>query len=332
MVLAIDIGRLAHASVALALAAACTIGLRADAAPDARPLVVYIGHWSAQHDASWRNFMAALRRTHPELLSEARFEFVGAPDNDDEERRVLLTELAARAPALTIAPNGSSALAMRSVAPGLPVVFSSYDDPVRTGIVSTLRPRVEPITGISLVDALDGKRLEILHEAYPAVRTVAVLADAAWAADGEALARVRGAAGRTGLQVSMLLADSPAQVRALFARPEARRFDAWYVPPSYIEYLAYDLVIERMRAWRRPCIFGTVEEVRDGGLMAYAQDTSFVWPALADLVARVLAGEQPGAIPVMRPQRFVLALRTSPDTGIPLPDIAVVRRADEVLR
>ena len=327
-----DISHLAHASVAFALAVLSAVGLRADAAPDARPLVLYIGHWSAQQDVSWHNFLAAMRRAHPQLLSEARFEFVGTLDNDEEQRRLLLKELAARAPALTVAPNGSSALAMRLVAPGTPVVFSSYDDPVRSGFVSTLKPRVEPITGISLADTLDGKRLEILHEAYPAVRNVAVLGDSAWAAEGGTLARVRDAAGREGLQVSVLLANSPDELRALFASPQSRRYDAWYVPASYIEYLGYGLVVDRMRAWHRPCIFATVEEVQDGGLMAYAQDTSFVWPALAELVARVLAGEPPGSIPVMRPQRFVLALRTTPDTGLPLPDISVVRRADVVLR
>src|ERR1043165_6313284 len=100
-----DISHLAHASAAFALAAVCATGLRADAAPDARPLVLYIGHWSAQQDGSWHNFLAAMRRAHPGLLSQARFEFVGAPDNDDEERRLLLRELAARKPALTIAPN-----------------------------------------------------------------------------------------------------------------------------------------------------------------------------------------------------------------------------------
>jgi hypothetical protein len=109
-----DISRLAHAGVALALAAACAIGLHADAAPDARPLVVYVGHWSEQQDASWRNFMTVLRRTRPVLLSEARFEFVGAPDNDDDQRRLLLSRLPLQAPALTIAPNGSSALAVRT--------------------------------------------------------------------------------------------------------------------------------------------------------------------------------------------------------------------------
>lgn len=327
-----DISRLAHAAVALAIAAACAIGLHADAALDVRPLVVYVGHWSPEVDVSWRKFMDALAATQPQLLSQARFEFIGTPDNDDEAvRRLLADKLPVQAPALTVAPNGSSAQAIRAAAPAVPVVFASYDDPVRGGFVSTLQPRVEPITGISLLDALDGKRLEILHEAYPAMHSVAVLADDAWAV-GDALERVREAGEREGLQVTVLFASGRADVHALFARPEARRFDAWYVPPSYVEYQAHDVVIERMRAWHRPCIFGAEEDVRDGGLMAYAQDTSFVWPAMADLVARVLAGESPGAIPVVRPQRFILALRTSADTGVPLPDIAVVRRADVVLR
>ena len=53
------------------------------------------------------------------------------------------------------------------------------------------------------------------------------------------------------------------------------------------------------------------------------------YDALADLAARVCHGEFPGEIPVLTPQRFVLALRT--DTGTRLSP-AVVRRADLVYR
>ena len=66
--------------------------------------------------------------------------------------------------------------------------------------------------------------------------------------------------------------------------------------------------------------------------MAYAQDLSFIWPGMADLVARVLGGEDAGAIPIVRPQRFVLAVRTGPETGVAPPDLRVVRRADIVYR
>jgi putative ABC transport system substrate-binding protein len=324
---------MAYASVVCVSIAALASGLRGDVAPDVRPLVFFIGHYSAKPEKSWLEFMEAMELTQPLLLSEARFEFIGAPDNFSEsERRKLLRSLSFRAPALVIAPNGGSALAMREVAPLTPVIFASYDEPVHERIVTTLKPRPEPITGISLFDALDGKRLEILHEAYPSARTVALLVDSVWAKDSERLARVQEEAQRDGLDVKVLVADSRDEMQAIFARSGALGFDAWCVPPSYVEYQLKDIIIERMRSWRRPCIFGTVEEVDDGGDLAYAQDTSFVWPALADLTARVLGGESPGEIPVMRPQRFILALRTNPDTGVPLPAIAVVRHADKVVR
>ena len=72
--------------------------------------------------------------------------------------------------------------------------------------------------------------------------------------------------------------------------------------------------------------------MEDGGLMSYTQDTSFAWSALVDLSARVLEGEPAGAIPIMRPQRFELAVRVNPDTGVPPPSSAVIRRADRVVR
>jgi hypothetical protein len=66
--------------------------------------------------------------------------------------------------------------------------------------------------------------------------------------------------------------------------------------------------------------------------MSYTQDARFAWSALADLVGRVLDGEPAGAIPIERPQRFELAVRVSPDTGVaPLAD-AVLARADVIVR
>jgi ABC-type uncharacterized transport system substrate-binding protein len=164
------------------------------------------------------------------------------------------------------------------------------------------------------------------------VKTVGVLGDAEWVGRYDAQRRIPAEAARVGLKATLVLAESEPDVRRLFEQSGAGRFDAWYVPPTYIGYKTSTVIIAQMRKWGRPCIFATTEEVTEGGLMAYAQDTRFAWAALAELTARVVAGEPAGSIPIMRPQRFVLTVRTGADTGVAPPSIAVVRRADVILR
>jgi len=138
---------------------------------------------------------------------------------------------------------------------------------------------------------------------------------------------------RLGLEATPLLAESADEVRALLAAG-ADRYDAWYLPTTNVSVRpgSRETVIATMRRIGKPCIYADTQPVNEGGLMAYAQDLSFIWPGVAELVARVLSGEDPGAIPIVRPQRFVLAVRTGPETGVPPPDLRVVRRADIVLR
>jgi len=201
---------------------------------------------------------------------------------------------------------------------------------LRAGIVSAMRARNEPVTGISLADWLDGKRLEILRDAFPRIRTVAVLADRWWLEYYDVERRLAAEGQRHGLDITLLHADTPAEAEAAMSGPRAAAFDAWYVPPNYVAYLAQAQIVRRLHQLGKPAIFGTVEEVRDGGLMAYAQDTSFVWPTLAELLSRVLGGEAAGGIPIERPKQFHLAVRPLPGDGQPRIALEVLRRSDIV--
>jgi len=273
-----------------------------------------------------------VRRHQPELAARASFEFVGVPDDDDAGFERAVQRLVQTRPAVIVAPNGKAALYASRWGGPVPVVFSSYVDPVRYRIVDALLRREAPITGIWIADYLDSKRLETLRDAYPWVRTVAVLADPTWNESVRAEQTLPAAAARLGLSVSLLYAADATELKALLDRPESTRHDAWCVPRSYLAVLASAQIRERLRAWGKPSIFATTADVVQGSPMAYALDLSFVWPALADLVARVAGGEPAGSIPVQRPQRYVLSVRTGEDTGVPLPAIGVLRRADTVVR
>ena len=75
---------------------------------------------------------------------------------------------------VTVGPGAT--LAAKKASGTIPIVFASASDPVGTGLVSSLARPGGNITGLSLiVPDLDGKRLELLKEAFPKVARVAFL-------------------------------------------------------------------------------------------------------------------------------------------------------------
>ena len=67
-------------------------------------------------------------------------------------------------------------LAAKKASATIPIVFAAAPDPVGTGLVSSLARPGGNITGLSLMAPdLDGKRLELLKEAFPKVARVAFL-------------------------------------------------------------------------------------------------------------------------------------------------------------
>jgi putative ABC transport system substrate-binding protein len=325
------IGRMAHALVAggLGLTLGCT--LTADSmAPARSPLVAYLGT-GADPQGDFDYLQGLLRKSAIPLPRDVVFRMFAAPGDTVAALERAVGEARRARAALIVAPTTRSARVAALGAGATPVVFASYEDPVAAGIVDAMQRRRAPVAGIFFGDRLDGKRLELLRDAYPAVRRVAVIGDQEWVRSEDGARRVAEEARRLGLEATPLLAESAEDVRRLLAAG-ADRYDAWYLPTTNVSVGSRQTVIETMRRIGRPCIYADTQPVTEGGLMAYAQDLSFIWPGLAELVARVLAGEDAGAIPIVRPQRFVLAVRTGPETGVPPPDLRVVRRADIVLR
>lgn len=310
----------------LAIVALCLAG-------DALPRMPYRITFLAEDDAPSRNaysqFTAAVARTLPGLASEARIGYFTVGGSSTRARvRAAIDEH----PDLVVVLSGYYAAAVAKQPVAVPTVFSSFEDPLRYGIVTSFGPRPEPRCGVSLADTLEGKRLEILHSAYPHVREVAVLATPSWADELGGRARLQAEADRLGLHATLLLTDDPDEVRTLMSDDRSPRFDAWYVPATHLADDAWRDVLDRLHAWHKPNIWASKVDVDHGAQMAYVQDTQFVWDEVAGLVARVRAGEAPGSIPILRPTHFTLVVRMTPGDGMPAPDISVVRRADLVVR
>lgn len=315
------------------LVALCATGLLNSDAP--RPdwlRVVFLGRGTAAEDRAFTSYVNALQRTQPNTWARVRVDFANISDVPEEQQPQRIAAIARTRPAALLAPNGNVAKLATRHAPGTPLVFSTYINPVEAGIVSGMERRHESATGIWVTEQLDGKRLEVLRDAYPKVRRVAVLIDRSWNHSVNSLAPAEKAAAALGLEAQVLLADSTDEAQTLLDLPASRDFDAWVVPRSYVAVLALPMIVNRLRMWHKPLIVSSVGEVHSGAPLSYGVDTKFIWPTLAELTARVLGGEAASAIPVQRPQRFLLAVRTGAETGLQPPSMSVMRRADVVIR
>lgn len=305
--------------------------LRSDAARTVpRPLLAYVGGWTATSDKAFASFMQALRQRQPGLLAASEVSYLSATPADPQANAQAIQRAVARRAALIIAPSAESLAAARVHAQGVPVLFSTYMDPLRQGVVRSIAAAGWPATGLTLADELDAKRLEILRDALPTTRHVAVLADRWFVEDG-GWDKVQAAAQALGFTLSLRLAHDPVELTT--AMSEAAAFDAWYVPSTYIAYIALPEVIATLARAGRAAIYGSTAAVAAGGQLGYEQDTAFVWDALADMAARiVIEGEAPGSIPLEHPRRFTLAVRALHQAEGPRLSDTVFRRADKVFR
>ena len=288
------------------------------------PVVAFLGQGTPDRDPVFQRYRSALEAQGPGALR-----LVHLPA--DPATPAALDQAVGRAvqagAVLIVAPTADAAQAVLRHRLAPPCVYAAFLDPVALGLARSLRHPGTRCAGVSVADNLDSKRLELLRDAYPWVRRVAVLVDQDWLARPDALAPLQHSAGRLGLELDLLQADQVDALPALF-RQSAAAAQAWYLPPTTISYRGQAQIAAELRLRPLPTLHASADELQQSGGLALVQDTSFAYAALARLSLRVLAGEPPGAIPIQRPRQLRICLRRQMLPGFPMPSSDVIRRAD----
>lgn len=265
------------------------------------------------------------------LLVE-RYSGEGRPEHYAE----LAHDVASTLPDLIYAMAGPLALQFKMATTTIPIVAISAD-PIAMGLVPNIARPGGNITGIS-VDAgiqLWGKRLGLLVEAIPKLSNMRYLASRAiWERPSGSAASLREAARDTGISLAgTLLAtvNEEAYERA-FNSMERDRVDSLLLSDEP-EQIPYRQVVTELAARSRiPAMYPYRAFVEVGGLMAYTIDLVDVQLRCANLVYKILAGDNPGDIPFYQQTKFelIVNLKTANAIGLELP-AALLARADEVI-
>ena len=214
----------------------------------------------------------------------------------------------------------------------IPIVIGSHADPVGSGLVPSLARPGGNITGVSLMAPdLDGKRLELLKEAFPKIGRVAFL----WQRVGgiRPLTEMEVAAKTLGLKLQSLEVRSLDDFESAFARAKKERAQALITNPSPFIATQQRQVLDFAAKNLLPALYPASEWVEPGGLMSYGPNITDLWRRAADFVDKILKGTKPADIPVEQPMKFefIINLQAAKKIGFTIPPNVLVR-ADKVIR
>ena len=188
------------------------------------------------------------------------------------------------------------------------------------------------LTGVAeLSTELSAKRLEILKDALPDLRRVAMLWNATDLGMTLRYRSAEDAAQLLAVKVQALGVREPDDFDHAFAEMTRERPDAILMVNDASTALNRKRVVEFAKTNRLPTIFEVASIVREGGLMSYGPKQSEIGGRAADLVAHILRGARPADLPLELPTRFefFINLKTAQALDLRLPPTLLVR-ADEV--
>ena len=212
-------------------------------------------------------------------------------------------------------------------------ILAGTEDIVGSGLVSSLARPGGNTTGISiLATELDGKRQEILIEAVPGLRRMAVLADSN-ATGSRQLQALQDAARARGIELSIHQIASAEEITAAIDAAKASGAAALNVLSSPFLYGNRQIVMQRVAALRLPAIYQFPEEADEGGFVAYGPSLVQIFrEQVTEQVVKLLHGVKPADIPIEQPTKFelVINLKTANAMGVTMPP-ALLARADKVI-
>lgn len=228
-----------------------------------------------------------------------------------------------------------AAVAAKNATTTVPIVVTeSGGDPVATGLVKSLSRPTGNITGVSdLAIELAPKRLELLKEMLPTLRTVAMLWNVSDLGMTLRYQAAADAARTIGVRVQPLGVREPDDFDEAFASMVRDRPDAILMVSDALTRLNRRRVYEFAADHRLPTTYERANYVREGGLSAYSPDLDEIYDRAAYLIDRILKGAKPASLPFEQPTRFHLSinLKTAQALGMTVP-ASVIARADEVIQ
>lgn len=216
----------------------------------------------------------------------------------------------------------------------IPVVFLHVTDPVGEGFAKSLADPGGNLTGFGefFADVL-AKRMEVLKELVPQLRSLLVLIDRQDRAMPQQLAEVRKAASTLNVQLVEREVTRQIDVERVFDSLQPGEVQGVFVASSSLVTKVPSLLLRLAAERSLPMPGHRREWAEDGALFSYGANFRAVGRDAATYVDKILKGAQPADLPVEQVTRLelVINLKTAQTLDLPVPQ-SVVQQATQVLQ
>jgi len=323
----------------VAIAGGALLGLSSSLRAQGQATTRRIGFLSGFPRADMEDFLSLLR---PELeklgwIEGRNIAFLEPRTTGGDNTRLpsMTAELVAQGPDLILVATAPATRALMQATKSIPIVMVGVGNPVELGIVAGFVKPGGNVTGSSyLANEYAGKLLQLLKEAVPRLRSIAVFVvptnehAAQWfkkmSADAEAL-------GMRAQRVDIL---GQGDFEAAFAAIRSASTESILIPPEPLIQSNRDAIASFAQTHRLPlAAVGVSRNLPASGLIAYGPTRDEYAQLAARFVDRILKGAKPGDLPIEQPTRFnlVINVKAAKALGLTIPQ-ALLLRADEVIQ
>jgi len=312
-------------------AAAWPLGARAQ-----QPAMPVIGFLNGASPDGYGPFVAAFRQGLKEADyvdgQNATIEYRWAEGQYDRLPS-LAADLIQRKVTVIAATTSPAALAAKAATSTVPIVFTTGGDPIKLGLVASLRRPGGNVTGSTQSSVeVAPKRLELARELFPGATTVALLVNPANPLAATVSKDLQAVADTLGLRLHVLHASTEADFESAFATAAQLRVALVIgTPDPVFGSHAAQLGALALRH-SVPAIYFRREFAAAGGLMSYGSSITETYRLAGLYAGRILKGEKPADLPVVQSTKveLILNLKTARALGLTVP-LPLLGRADEVI-
>lgn len=254
-------------------------------------------------------------------------------DGKTEALAALARELIALKVELIVVAGAQSVQVAKQMTSAIPIVMASSQDAVGDGLVASLAHPGGNVTGRSVyAPELTQKRIELLKETLPNLRSVAVLWNVHNAGGAAQLREAERTGTALGIEIIPLDVQIPDGLESGMDRAAKQGAGAVMIVSDSSTISNRALIGAAARHHDLPTIFSNKAYLTGGGLMSYGPDIVDSFRLAAIHVDKILKGARPSDLPVEQPTKFELAINldTAKALRLAIPS-GVLARADDVI-
>ncbi len=253
-------------------------------------------------------------------------------EGHNERLPELAAELVTLHPDVLITHGTPGTSAAKKATATVPIVMAVSGDAVATGLISSLARPGGNVTGTTFFGPeLAAKRLELMSEALPQSRQLAVLVNPANPVSVPVLRAMDKTAASLNIELKQVTIRSSVELNSAFAQIAAQKLDGVAIFEDGIT-VANAATIAQLGLKERLPLTGFVDIAKAGGLIGYGANIPALFRRAGYFVDKILHGVKPADIPVEQPTKFDLVInaRTAKSLGDPIPP-TLMAAADEVV-